>query len=132
MKEYLKKKGISIYALAGKSGVPYSTLNDLVNGKVDASNCKAGMLNSVAHALDLSMDETYRMLCGDKCTVRNTYDIEVTVNVRNKSYYAEFLYGDKPVDLLLCKVNGDSSFYVNDIAKWRSEGYIRDRRMEEF
>lgn len=34
LKEYLKQEGISIYAIARKSGLPYSTVNDLVNGKV--------------------------------------------------------------------------------------------------
>ena len=47
LKEYLKKKNKSIYALSKESGVAYSTLNDLANGKVDINQCKVSLLRAL-------------------------------------------------------------------------------------
>lgn len=44
LRDYLREHGRSIYALSKESGVAYSTLNDLVNGKVDIDHCKVSLL----------------------------------------------------------------------------------------
>ncbi len=132
LKAHLKKRGISVYALAKETGVPYSTLNDLVNGKVRAENCKAGLLFSVSRALNITMDEAYQMCSREEQITRNSYGIETSIAVKNKSYYANFEYDGGPVEIRLCKISEDSSFYIDEIAAWRSEDYIRQRRMEAF
>lgn len=132
LKNYLREINKSIYALAKDSGVPYSTLNDLVNNKVSIDNCKVSLLRSLSGSLGLTMDELYGMLSLPEHTVVNSYDVALTLNVRNKTYYVLFEYQGSPVELELCKVNDDTTYYIDEIMKWRSEGYIRRRRMSEF
>ena len=62
MKEYLQKNKISIYGLAKKTGIPYSTLNYIINGKIKAEVCSAGNLHRIASCLGISMDEVYSLL----------------------------------------------------------------------
>jgi plasmid maintenance system antidote protein VapI len=137
LKDYLAERNMSIYGLAKECGVPYSTLNDFVNGKVRASVCKAGMIRDVAQALGLTMDELYDMsekadADADDVRVVTSYGLPVDVSVRHKSYYGEFMYNGEPVLIELCKVSGPTRFYIRDIAKWRAEEYIRERRMAEW
>ena len=132
LRDYVNRSGKSIYALARDCGIPYSTLNDLVNGKVDVDNCKVSLIRSLAVYFGISMDEAYAVCAGEKLTVRNSYGVDVTVLVRGKSYIVEFEYGQKPVSIEACKVNDDTRFYINEIAAWRSEAYIREQRMKEF
>ena len=53
----LKEKNISIYRLSKQSGVPYATLNDICNGRVQLEKCSAETIYRIAKALDLSMEE---------------------------------------------------------------------------
>lgn len=131
-RNYLRDINKSIYSLAKDSGIPYSTLNDLVNNKVSIDNCKVSLLRSLAGALGVSMDELYGLLSQPERSVVNSYDVVVTLNVRNKTYYVLFEYQGEPVELELCKVNEDTTYYIDEIMKWRSEGYIRQHRMSEF
>lgn len=131
IKDHLKSKNISIYALAKSSGVPYSTLNDLVNGKVQIDSVKVGVVRRVAKALGLTIDELYDMCKGKELSFATKYDIPIKVSVRNKSYNVSFIYKGEPVEIELCKVNKDTDRYIEQIAIWRSESYIREKRMED-
>ncbi len=132
IKEYLQQAGKSVYLLSKESGVPYSTLNDLVNGKVEIENCKISLLMQLAGALGLTMDETFALCSRERQTVETGYGIEPGIRVRNKSYFIEFEYNGELSEIELCKVNEDTKFYIDEIARWRCERYIRDRRIAEF
>ena len=132
LKDYLSGIGKSIYALSKESGVAYSTLNDLANGKVEIESCKVGLLVAIADALGLSLDEAVQVCRPGRHAVVTEYGTETNIRVRNKSYFAEFEYGGVRTEIELYRVNEDTTFYINEIAKWRSERYIRDRRMAEW
>ncbi len=55
---------MSFYELAKRSGVPYSTLSDIVNGRTDIKDSSARVLHGLSEALDMSMDSLYG--CGDE------------------------------------------------------------------
>jgi len=132
MKEYLRERHCSIYSISKKCGIPYSTLNDLVNGKVPIDQCRIGLLRKLSDALGLSMDEVYG-LCARKPVVAHTaYDIDVRIIIKNKTYFALFEYEAQPVELPLCRVCDDAGYYIEEIARWRTEAYIQERRMESF
>lgn len=57
IKQQLKKLNLSIYACAKRSGIPYSTLNDIVNGKTLIENCAASIAVKLAHTLNLTVEE---------------------------------------------------------------------------
>lgn len=132
LKHYLKSNVISIYSLAKTSGIPYSTLNDLANGKVSIDNCKVGLLHALSEALGLTMDEMYSLAQEKARTYLNAYDVPVALTVRGKTYYALFEYQGDPVELEMCKVNDDTTYYIEEILKWSTERYIRERRMNDF
>lgn len=62
LKEYLKEKDISIYKLALDSNVPYTTLNELANGKKKIEDCKIKTIESIASALNLSIESFLELL----------------------------------------------------------------------
>jgi len=132
LKDYLTENGRSIYAVSKYCGIPYSTLNDLANGKVKIENCKFGMVRDLAAGLGLSIDELCRICEFESAVYRNAYDIEVRLDIRGKSYYALFEYMGEKVELPLCRITEDTKYYIKEILTWRSEAYIRERRMSSW
>lgn len=131
-KEYLKEHSISIYSLAKSSGVPYSTLNDLCNGKVVIENCKAGIVKKLANALGITMDALYELAEPDKRIVHVAeYDKDAEIKVRNKRYKATFEYNGEQIELDVCKVSENNTVYVDSFTEWSVEGYMEDRFLEE-
>ena len=57
IQEALQSRNMSIYKLAKTSGVPYSTANDIVNGKTQLEKCSAETVYRIANTLNLSMEE---------------------------------------------------------------------------
>lgn len=55
--KHIKDSGMSIYRLSKSSGVPYSVLNDLANGKKDINNCSAETVVRIAGVLDADIYE---------------------------------------------------------------------------
>ena len=131
LKQYLKQKNLSIYKLAALSEIPYSTLNDIVNHKVDIANIRSGIVFKLAKILDISMDELYE-LCSRKISVRtDKYAIEGNVFIKNKSYVLVFRFDDKEFIDEICPVKRESSMFIESIARWQMEKLISDYEMEE-
>lgn len=134
LRDHLKENGISVYALSRDSGISYSTLNDLVNGKVEIDNCRVSLLRRLGTALGMPLEDIYRLCVNsdDRRLIANAYNVDARLSVRKKSYFCDFCYKGERVELRLCRVSSDTSFYIDDIARWRVEAYIRRRRMEDF
>ena len=131
-KEYLKEHNISIYSLAKSSGVPYSTLNDLCNGKVVIENCKAGIVRKLADSLGITMDALYELAAPEKRIVHVAeYNKDAEIKVRNKRYKATFEYNGEQIELDVCKVSENNTVYVDSFTEWSVEGYMEDRFLEE-
>ena len=64
LKDILSERDISVYSLSKESGIPYSTLSDLINGKTDIKDCSAKNLYSMSKCLHISMENLF--LCNDK------------------------------------------------------------------
>ena len=52
----LAEAGITMYALSKRSGVPYTTVNEICNGKNDINQCAAGTVHRLAAALGTTTD----------------------------------------------------------------------------
>ena len=131
-KDYLKQKKISVYSLSHKAGISYSTLNDFVNEKVPVDQCRAGMIRKVAEALGISMDALYDLATYEPLHIMTSYGVECVVTKHSKRYHVVFDYGGKTVDLPVCRITDDTKYYIEDVAKWHAEDYIRDEHMKEF
>lgn len=59
IKDLIEEKNISILDFSKLSGVPYSTLHDLVSGKKDIRNCSMEMGYKISKVLDISMEQLY-------------------------------------------------------------------------
>lgn len=62
LKKYLQEKKISIYKLSEMSNVPYTTLNELINGKKSIRDCKIKTVESIAESLNFSIETLLAML----------------------------------------------------------------------
>ena len=130
LKEFLQQKDLSIYKLAGISGIPYSTLNDIVNHKVDIANIRAGIIFKLANVLNISIDELYE-LCTNQITIYlEDYATKGTVNIKNKKYVLEFQYQNKEFTDELCPVKKEATMFIESIARWQMEKLISDYEME--
>ena len=131
LKKFLQQKNISIYKLSALSGIPYSTLNDIVNHKVDIANIRAGIVFKLANILNISMDELYE-LCTNQITVYlESYATQGTVNIKNKKYVLEFQYHNKEFTDELCPVKKEATMFIESIARWQMEKMIQKHEMEE-
>ena len=52
----MEKKGITKYRLAKNSGVPYTTISDICNGKTQLEKCSAETVYRIAKELNVSME----------------------------------------------------------------------------
>ena len=131
LKQYLQQKNISIYKLSVLSGIPYSTLNDIVNHKVDIANIRAGIVFKLANILNISMDELYE-LCTNQITIYlEGYSAIGTVNIKNKKYVLKFRYQNKEFTEELCPVKKEATMFIESIARWQMEKKISNYEMEE-
>lgn len=54
--ELMAEKHITKYRLSKNSGVPYTTINDICNGKAQLEKCSAETIYKIAKELDISME----------------------------------------------------------------------------
>ena len=55
--------------LSEMSNVPYTTLNELINGKKKITDCKIKTIESIANALNCSIETLLKLLNGSKFTL---------------------------------------------------------------
>ncbi len=130
-KEFLKQKGISIYQISKTCGIPYSTLNDMVNQKVDIKNIRAGIVYELARMLRISMDEVYQLCSNEIVVYSDRYSTEGRVFIKNKTYTLEFQYHNRVYKKELYPVKREATMFIESIAMWEMEERISDWEMEE-
>lgn len=65
--DLIQEKNLSIYRLSKNSGIPYATLNDIVNDKARLEKCKAETVYRLAKELDLSMEDLLAPYISKRC-----------------------------------------------------------------
>ncbi len=66
--DLIQEKNLSIYRLSKNSGIPYATLNDIVNDKARLEKCKAETVYRLAKKeLDLSMEDLLAPYISKRC-----------------------------------------------------------------
>lgn len=61
IKEYIKEQNISAYSLSKSSGIAYSTVNYIVNGRTPIEKCELGTFVKLSEAMGLSVSDACRM-----------------------------------------------------------------------
>ena len=121
LKTIIKNKGMSVRKLSIITDIPYSTLNDIVNDKVNMDNVRFGYVRKLADALDIDIGE----LAGESDIIDS--EKRYKISVYNKSYYLVSAQIKTPV--YLCKVTSLSSRYIRDIAEWEYEDYTTEKEL---
>ena len=92
LKDYLESRDISVYELSKKSYVPYTTLNEFVNEKKNISDCKIKTIESIATALNLSIEDFLIVATNKKISLSNSWEENKNKKflfpeiVKNKNY----------------------------------------------
>jgi lambda repressor-like predicted transcriptional regulator len=130
LKSFLKENKISMYRLSADSGVPYSTLNDLVNRKLPVENLKSGQLYALAESLEMTMNELYDM-CRYACQVYSEkYHIPATVTVRHKIYCLSFQKDGETYEDEILPVKREATRCIETLALWKLEEHLSELEME--
>ncbi|MBR0457221.1 MAG: helix-turn-helix domain-containing protein [Firmicutes bacterium] len=121
----LEESGMSMYALAKRSAVPYTTINEIHRGKNDINQCAAGTVQRIAAALGTSAEEILNdihYLDGVKGKYKG---IEYVWSTEDCSQIT-FNYDGKEITLSDGKVYNIPSRidYYNIIAGWMIKDYI--------
>lgn len=82
IRKILKEKNISVYKLSELSKVPYTTLNELLNGKKSINDCKIKTIENIANALNLTIENLLHILNNKNITLSNSWE-----ESKNKIYY---------------------------------------------
>lgn len=132
LSDYLKKKNISKYSISKKANIPYSTISDLCNGKVEIDNCKVNMVMKLAKALNITFEQLYEF-CKNKDSIVKVEGYETTgkIVVKNKNYYVEYLDNGVTNYIYLFKVNTTNNKYIKEAAEWMLEDRLIEREIEK-
>ena len=115
IKLLLMEKNMKISDLSKKSHVPYSTTNDIINGKVEIDRIQVGVLVRLAAACSMSLDEFYKAA---KESSNLPVIEEGRILLRNKRFYLEYdIDGEKGTQYIF-KANRNTSRYVKEAAEW--------------
>ncbi|MCC8127380.1 MAG: helix-turn-helix transcriptional regulator [Clostridiales bacterium] len=66
--DLLAERGMTKYYLSKSSNIPYTTLNDICNGKTSLAKCSAGTVYRLAQELHLSMEELLEAENQERCS----------------------------------------------------------------
>ena len=115
LKQYLKQNKLTISSISKQSGVPFTTVSELVNGKTDIDKVQVGTCIKLSQTLGLSFDDFYA-LC------KKALDIPVLsegkIFVKNKAYYLSYSIDSTNQGIYLCKVNTVNTHFLKDLAEW--------------
>lgn len=107
----LKNKNMSIYRCAKQSGVPYTTLSEVVRGKTRIEKCSAETVYRLSKVLNLSMEELL------KSSLEQRVDFEIF-----KSNVCHRVKDGDELDFIITTLQNDEiSKYWNK--KWYPEAF---------
>lgn len=129
LKEYLDKNKISIYQLSKSAQIPYSTLNDLVNKKMDGKNCTTGTIKKLAAALGMSRNQVFEL-----CSYSRIYEKDgarVKSYVRGNMLCLEYKYGDFSETKPLFSIQNIDSLYLESICRHELDKFLKQIEREK-
>ncbi|MBP3242176.1 MAG: helix-turn-helix transcriptional regulator [Oribacterium sp.] len=126
LKDYIKKNKLKLSAISKTTGIPYTTLGDIVNGKTDIDNAGVKVFMKLAQALSLSMDDLYAL--AKETSPTPELDDGYSLKIRNGKYYIT----TKDSESYLCRNDNLNAHYIKDIANTYINNIARNKRMESW
>lgn len=93
LKKYLEENNISIYKLSEISNIPYTTLNELVNGKKNINDCKIKTIEGLAHSINLSIEALMNLFKNNDIILSNSWE-----ECKDKVYYFPIIVNNENYD----------------------------------
>ena len=134
-KRALENAGISMYELSRLSAVPYTTVNEIHNGKLDINQCAAGTVKRLSAILGVSVDEILNpimYLNGVKGKYKGIEYVWST-DLNDGCSQITFEYEGRDVTLSTGAVYNIPSRirYYNTMAGWNIKHFIEHMEWEE-
>ena len=129
-----RESGLSKYALAQRSGVPYTTVNEILNARTDINRCASETvfrLASVLRAPPETVINDIHILDGHKGKHRG---LRYTLRFNGEYMDILFRYGKEDVVLSTgqkYRIPEGHDDYLT-FAEWRIDEYIDKREFEEY
>ena len=137
LREYCKTNRISITQISHDTGIPYSTVNDIINGRIELNRVSYGHVKRIAGALDLTLSQMEKLSCtiedgtGKESTQEETdMSRPWKIIIRNKSYYMQTGFDADAKAERLCKVTPLNTEFVQYMAERRWKEAERMKRLE--
>ena len=110
--EYMQKQNITKYRLAKNTGIPYTTLTDILSGKADIKKCSVETVYKLAKEFEVSMEDLIAPYLENRCnfelfksnvchSLKRLGDIDFIINTLetddirkyfNRKWYPECFY----------------------------------------
>lgn len=90
--DMLKEKSITKYSLSKKSGIDWETLSDICSGKIPIATCSVDILQKLALAVGISMDDI--LLLEDGKPEDSSY-LEMNLSLHLSKSIEEYMLGKK-------------------------------------
>ena len=126
LKQHLKSSRISIASLSKTTGIAYSTLNGIINHKVDIDRVQVGIAVAIAKACNMSFDTFYHLCKNIELPVFENAE----VIIRNKEYMLRYHTPKGHFDTFICKVNPINTSFLTDLSKWAYEDVLEAQELK--
>ena len=109
IKTYLKRNKLKISDISRQAGVPYTTVNEIMNGKTDIDRVQIGTGLRIAEACRMDFMKFY-----DLCKKSNSIPAVSGGRIlkKNKSYYLQCSLPEYDGEIYLCKVNPVNTQFI--------------------
>lgn len=124
IQELMAQKGLTMYRLSKACNLPYTTINDICNGKAHLEKCSAETVYKLAKTLQVPMEELLKAHIQPRCNfelfksnvchrLKELGDIDFVIDVLesddihryyNRKWYAESFYLLAMLDYI-CRIN---------------------------
>ena len=89
-------------------------------------------MKKMAEYLNLSLDELSELGNTSYTIISEQINKKGILYVKSKKYCLEFSYLDKIYDVELCKVNENSTYFIQEIASYELEKQVNRMKMEAY
>ena len=128
IKAYLKRNKLKISDISRQAGVPYTTVNEIMNGKTDIDRVQIGTGLRIAEACRMDFMKFY-----DLCKKSNSIPAVSGGRIlkKNKSYYLQCSLPEYDGEIYLCKVNPVNTQFIKDMADWTIRSVISETAQQK-
>ena len=128
IKTYLKQNKLKISDISKQTGIPYTTVSEIINGKTDIDKVQIGIGLKIADACKMDFKRFY-----NTCKKSNSIpDVSGgRILKKNKSYYLQCSLPGFTDEIYLCKVNPVNTQFIKDMAEWTIHSVISEAKQQK-